>query len=225
MQKNKATLIEPFNKHYDKLIKQLEPSKELREKFENTSLSLRRSFVVYSFDAVAMNKILRGISLGKAGAVETFFTNIDKSRSYIPKKDSLRRHIEVITNAIDKSALKEDLVMYRGINGNLYSDMKVGETISDKGSWSATLNPHHTLRFMFGETAGTKKQEDHCIIKINAKRGDKAIPIEATYTEKSDGLKVNEMILQKGGQYKIKNISHQELIKGVKTKIIEVDII
>jgi hypothetical protein len=68
--------------------------------------------------------------------------------------DETRKIIDDVDFAIDKSGFSEDIVVFRGLDdeqGMIY-DMKVGDSFTDAGFQSTTLNPIVATSFAMGDT-------------------------------------------------------------------------
>lgn len=225
--KNNSHLLQEKDKEYLKLVDEYKPSQEIMSLGKGTSFNVKRSFFVYDSSAKSLNRVLRGQKLTGNDAKEKVGArfNPDDDIDYITHELYYLEHAKVIQKVIDNSPLKENLILYRGFNGSMFNDIKIGETFEEQGFTSTSINPLHTLRFAFGNTATGQVKDDHVMFKINAKKGTKAIPISSISDHRLSLAEnnVNEVILQSGTRFKVTGITEKEYIKGVKTKIIEVE--
>jgi hypothetical protein len=80
--------------------------------------------------------------------------------------DETRKIIDDVDLAIDKSGFSEDIVVFRGIQDDegMITDMKVGDSFSDAGFQSTTLNPIVATSFATGYEVGLQGRGNNPVI-------------------------------------------------------------
>jgi uncharacterized protein len=168
--------------------------KSLGSEFKK-SLTESEQFAVRTYTGEAftpLNNELRNPKTAKAAIKKPLFKDMD--------------------NALNKSSLKEDTVVYRGIKDpsklGLSPNMAIGATVKDPGYMSATLNPKVAAKY-----AG-----DGAVLKIAAPKGAKGASVGGI----SRYPKEHEMLFARGSGFKVTGVSkeggktvyHAELIQG-----------
>jgi hypothetical protein len=170
--------IEHINGHYDK------------DAFESIG-----AYTNASGDYTTINKIMRGIdpSDEKYGHPDQIW--VYRTHGLIPKDEAImqaQKDIENLNRAMEKTPLKGDVKVYRGVPEYLANTLISGKTITDNAfqSTSLSLRPASKFSFVYSNNNNSKTID---VLEFVAKKGEPSIFSE-DYGEK-------ELIL-KGGQYK-----------------------
>lgn len=140
-----------------------------------------------------------------------------KSKEFVDKESV--EVIKTLDAAMAKSSLKEDISLYRGASNKRNKTFKVGQTLQDSGFSSTSLRSESAEAFL-GDTDNTPY-----IMKISAKKGQKALlPGQNKLAKKQTAQEV-EVLLPRGTSYKITKISKKKDSLGYDYNLLEVDIV
>jgi hypothetical protein len=143
------------------------------------------------------------------------------------KEDTLIKRMSILEEIINKSIVKKDVVVWKGLSAfpvtdannliGIISKLNIGDNYTFKNFFSTSLNFQYSV-LSFG------MQNDSIILKINLPTGSKAAYISMDKTE-------NEVLLQRNQTIKLKDIYEYDLGKHYKRhqgkilKIYEFDLI
>jgi hypothetical protein len=117
-------------------------------------------------------------------------------------------HIDDLKSAIDKTALKEDTVVYRGMK--VKGELKAGNIIEDKGFVSTSTNPREARGFAITSSEGA-------VAMITLRAGAKAFPVNRDE---------QEVIVQAGSRFRVTKVTEEPYVQfGQETyrKVIEME--
>lgn len=108
-------------------------------------------------------------------------------------------HIKVMDQAIAKTKLKSDQTLWRAATSS--TQIKVGQTISDKGYGSTSMREQVADVFL-GQNMSSSKKPVQYIMKINAKKGQTGIFAQNARNNSYE----NEFILPHDVEYKVTKV-------------------
>lgn len=106
---------------------------------------------------LAMNSLMRGKY--KAGG-----TSLTKSQ--------VKDRVKSLQQLMENSKLPENVTAFRGLPGKYVKSLKVGDTLSDKGFTSTSLDQDKALGFLWKSKSGV-------MLRVEAAQGTSAVPVTA----------------------------------------------
>lgn len=114
-----------------------------------------------------------------------------------------KRTINDLDNIFKKSQIDQDITVERYLtNDEFIRNMKVGDSYTEKGYFSTTLDSNSDRESNYMDYKSK--------LIINAPKGTKAIDVSPIYNEKAfEGSEENEVIFNRGQTLKLKSIDYQ----------------
>lgn len=125
---------------------------------------------------------------------------------------------DLVSSAIKKHPLDKEMTVYRGMKIKndepetlQYKDLKVGDTVSDKGFTSTTTSKSVASKF----SEKLNRSDVQVSIEINLKPGDNALPMD----QYSKGHE-KEILLDKNVKFKVTSVKDVAGVKKISLEII-----
>lgn len=118
--------------------------------------------------------------------------------------------IQHITNAIEKSPMREDLIVYRGINNEGMNRLMAASNVSSVTELTGTVFKDDG----FVSTSIDKRcilGSNDCVLRIMVPKGSKALPVMWDSKNPSE----NEVLLQRGKSFRVIDVA----VSGKKTTV------
>lgn len=133
------------------------------------------------------NSINENLTDGESNAVQRYSgdSTYEKIRNSItgkiPMSDAIQSDINLIDSAIEKSTVKEDVTLFRGVDpqhplSKQFDSLKGGEIIEDVSFQSTSLNIRTARNFSL-DRAEWDSDDMGIVMKILTPQGTKALPI------------------------------------------------
>ena len=148
-------------------------------------------------------------------------------RDYKKRNKDLREGLEpeasdiALTNAIEKGELSEDVVLYRGVTGDIADQMISGERseFTDLRFMSTTSDFEYAKEW----AAYHSTYETNAVMRVHARRGTKAVSWDVAYGV-PDSLQ-SEVIIQRGTSFRVRDVNTDFFGDGWEQHIVDVEVI
>jgi hypothetical protein len=163
---------------------------EEEQEFESIS-----AYTNASGDYGTINKIMRGLDPSSAKYDRPDQVWVYRTHNYAPKDEAIeqaKKDIANIRHAMEKTPLKGDVTVYRGIPERLANNLIGGKEITDNAFQSTSLSLRAASKFAWVNSQNNNSKFVN-VLEFAAKKGEPAI-FSDDYDEKE--------VLLKGGKYK-----------------------
>ena len=124
-------------------------------------------------------------------------------------KEQLNSKIKNIDSAMNKSIINDNMLVYKGTDNSLFSDLKTGDELEIPIYYSTTIKSGITEKF-------ARHHNDPAILEIRVPKGTKGIYMSDVFNE--NGINEFEVLLNRNLKYKLVNSEFIETDKPIQYK-------
>lgn len=169
--------------------------------------------------------LVQGVLQGSKSKVKNgteYVPNLKGFEEAAKTKDEARQHAEEISSAIRSQRLVAPMQVHRGVFlGSKDPNTLVGRSYSEKGFLSTSADERVARRYLSAHSTGNTMTQGYAnrskfkaVLTLHLPAGHSAIHMESTVGEGPHGGNENEMLLDRGGKYRVEKVEPLDWKEG-----------